>query len=238
MADLPFHDRADFDDADRGFVAPLTPAVIKNADGKVVWDGDAYAFLDQECPDSAHPSLWRHGRLCAKQGLYEVADGIYQVRGLDLSNMTLVEGDTGVIVVDPLISTECAAAALNLYRRHRGHRPVTGIVYTHAHVDHFGGVRGVTGGGIPILAPAGFLEHTAADTVYAGPARTRRSLYVYGPALERSPAGQSAPVPAWPPPPAGSPSSRPPRTSSAPARRRRSTGSASPSSSAPAPRRG
>ncbi|GGP17083.1 MBL fold metallo-hydrolase [Nonomuraea glycinis] len=190
MADLPFHDRADFDDADRGFVAPLTPAVIKNADGKVVWDGDAYAFLDQECPDSAHPSLWRHGRLCAKQGLYEVADGIYQVRGLDLSNMTLVEGDTGVIVVDPLISTECAAAALTLYRRHRGHRPVTGVVYTHAHVDHFGGVRGVTGGGIPILAPAGFLEHTAADTVYAGPARTRRSLYVYGPALDRSPAGQ------------------------------------------------
>ncbi|MFI7452225.1 alkyl/aryl-sulfatase [Nonomuraea sp. NPDC049714] len=190
MADLPFHDRADFDDADRGFIAHLTPAVIKNADGRVVWDGDAYAFLDQECPDSAHPSLWRHGRLCAKQGLYEVADGIYQVRGLDLSNMTLVEGDTGVVVIDPLISTECAAAALKLYRRHRGDRPVTGVVYTHSHVGHFGGVRGVTGGGIPILAPFGFLEHAAAESVYAGPARTRRSLYLYGPALDRSPAGQ------------------------------------------------
>src|SRR6478736_10509674 len=103
MADLPFHDRSDFEAADRGFVAALSPAMVKT-DGHVVWDTDSYRFLEQECPDTAHPSLWRQGQLCVKQGLYEVTDGIYQVRGLDLSNMTLIEGDSGVIVVDPLLS--------------------------------------------------------------------------------------------------------------------------------------
>ena len=112
-------------------------------DGRVVWDNDAYAFLDDDCPDTANPSLWRQSQLCAKQGLFEVTDGIYQVRGLDLSNMTLVEGDEGVIVIDPLISKETAAAALALYREHRGDRPVTAVIYTHAHGDHFGGVHGV-----------------------------------------------------------------------------------------------
>ncbi|MEU4572218.1 alkyl/aryl-sulfatase [Nonomuraea sp. ATR24] len=190
MADLPFHDRQDYEDADRGFIAGLTPAVVKDVDGRVVWDNDAYAFLQADCPETVHPSLWRQGQLCARQGLYEVADGIYQVRGLDLSNMTLVEGDTGVVVVDPLISTECAAAALRLYQDHRGERPVTGVVYTHSHADHFGGVRGVTGGGVPILAPEGFLEHAAAESVYAAPAMTRRAVYMEGPALDRSPWGQ------------------------------------------------
>jgi alkyl sulfatase BDS1-like metallo-beta-lactamase superfamily hydrolase len=190
MADLPFHDRSDFDNADRGFVAKLSPAVVRAADGQVVWDGDSFGFLEGECPDSAHPSLWRQGQLCAKQGLYEVTDGIYQVRGLDLSNMTLVEGETGVIVIDPLISTECAAAALRLYRDHRGERPVTGVIYTHCHGDHFGGVRGVTDGSVPILAPAGFMEHTVSENVYAGTAMTRRSVYMYGPALPRAAHGQ------------------------------------------------
>ncbi|GAA3618483.1 alkyl sulfatase dimerization domain-containing protein [Nonomuraea rosea] len=190
MADLPFHDRSDFDNAERGFVAKLSPAVVRAADGQVVWDGDSFGFLEGECPDSAHPSLWRQGQLCAKQGLYEVTDGIYQVRGLDLSNMTLVEGETGVIVIDPLISTECAAAALRLYRDHRGERPVTGVIYTHCHGDHFGGVRGVTDGSVPILAPAGFMEHTVSENVYAGTAMTRRSVYMYGPALPRAAHGQ------------------------------------------------
>ncbi|NRQ31508.1 MBL fold metallo-hydrolase [Nonomuraea sp. NN258] len=190
MADLPFHDRGDFDDADRGFVAKLSPAVIRNASGDVVWDMDSYGFLAEECPQTAHPSLWRQGQLCAKQGLYEVAEGIYQVRGFDLSNMTLVEGERGVIVVDPLISTECARAGLGLYREHRGDRPVTGVIYTHSHVDHFGGVRGVTSGDVPILAPAGFMEHAVSENVYAGPAMNRRSVYMYGPALDRSPTGQ------------------------------------------------
>ncbi|MEU1881062.1 alkyl sulfatase dimerization domain-containing protein [Streptosporangium sp. NPDC020072] len=191
MADLPFHDRADFDNADRGFVAKLSPALVKGADGKVVWDNDVYAFLDGDCPQDAHPSLWRQAQLCAKQGLFEVTEGVYQVRGLDLSNMTIVEGETGVVVIDPLISTECAAAALRLYRDHRGDRPVTGLIYTHSHVDHFGGARGVTDGeGIPILAPAGFMEHAVSENVYAGTAMNRRALYMYGQLLPRTAEGQ------------------------------------------------
>ncbi|GAB2938104.1 alkyl/aryl-sulfatase [Nonomuraea fastidiosa] len=190
MADLPFHDRGDFEDADRGFIAALTPGVIKSVDGDVVWDNDSYGFLQGDCPSTAHPGLWRQGELCSRQGLYEVTEGIYQVRGLDLSNMTLAEGERGVVVIDPLLSTECAAAALKLYRAHRGDRPVTGVVYTHAHVDHFGGVRGVTSGGVPILAPAGFMEHAVTENVYAGPAMARRAVYMYGPALPRSPEGQ------------------------------------------------
>src|ERR1039458_10292284 len=134
MTALPLEDRSDFDDADRGWIGALEPAVVTAGDGRIVWDNDAYGFLAGECPDTAHPSLWRQGQLVARQGLYQVADGIYQVRGLDLSNMTLVEGDTGVVAIDPLISKETAAAALALYRRHRGDRRVTGVVYTHAHV--------------------------------------------------------------------------------------------------------
>jgi alkyl sulfatase BDS1-like metallo-beta-lactamase superfamily hydrolase len=193
MSALPsFDDRTDFDDAERGFVAALTPGVIKAADGRVVWNSDAYAFLDAPCPDSANPSLWRQGQLCSKQGLFQVTDGIYQVRDLDLSNVSFIEGDSGVIVIDPLISTECAAAALSLYREQRGDRPVTAVIYTHSHGDHFGGVRGVVpdGASIPIIAPAGFLEHAVSENVYAGTAMTRRAVYMYGAELARGAAGQ------------------------------------------------
>lgn len=194
MSDLPFHDKTDFENADRGFVAALEPAVVKGGDGRVVWDNDAYAFLDGDCPDTAHPSLWRQAQLCSRQGLYEVAEGIYQVRGLDLSNMTLVEGDTGVIVIDPLLSAETAAAALALYRRERGDRGVTGLIYTHSHGDHFGGSRGVLAkgeeDGLPILAPAGFLEHAVSENVYAGNAMTRRAMYMYGDRIDKAPDGQ------------------------------------------------
>lgn len=180
----------DFLDADRGFLGARTSGIVTNDDGSVVWDNDAYAFLDAPCPPTAHPSLWRQGRLAARQGLYEVVPGIYQVRGLDLSNMTLVEGDEGVVVIDPLISKETAAAALELYRQHRGHRPVTGVIYTHAHVDHFGGVHGVWEGVGPIIAPDGFMESAVAENVYAGVAMSRRALFMYGMALEKSPTGQ------------------------------------------------
>jgi alkyl sulfatase BDS1-like metallo-beta-lactamase superfamily hydrolase len=190
VADLPFHDRSDFADADRGFVGALDPCVVTDAAGRVVWDNDAYAFLDGECPDTAHPSLWRQGQLVSRQGLYEVCDGIYQVRGLDLSNMTLVEGETGVIVIDPLVSAETAAAALALYRSHRGGRPVAAVIYTHAHVDHFGGVHGVLDGPVPILAPQGFMESAVSENVYAGVAMSRRAQYMFGAALEKGPAGQ------------------------------------------------
>ncbi|MFF9147469.1 alkyl/aryl-sulfatase [Streptomyces sp. NPDC014861] len=194
MSALPFEDTADFDNADRGFVGALTPGVVESADGRVVYDSDAYGFLEGECPDTANPSLWRQAQLTSKQGLYEVTDGIYQVRGLDLSNMTLVEGERGVVVIDPLISAETAAAALALYREYRGDRPVTGLIYTHSHGDHFGGARGVlphgTEEGVPVLAPAGFLEHAVSENVYAGNAMTRRAVFMYGDRLPKAPDGQ------------------------------------------------
>ena len=190
MTALPFEDTTDFDDAAKGFVAKMDPCVVRNDAGRVVWDNDAYAFLEGSCPETAHPSLWRQSQLCAKQGLFAVTDGIYQVRGLDLSNMTLVEGDEGVIVIDPLVSKETAAAALALYRAHRGDRPVTAVIYTHAHVDHFGGVHGVYRAGVPIVAGHGFMEAAVAENVYAGAAMTRRAQYMYGSMLEKGPRGQ------------------------------------------------
>ncbi|TQK29349.1 alkyl sulfatase dimerization domain-containing protein [Arthrobacter sp. SLBN-53] len=193
---LPFEDNRDFADADRGFVGALEPCVVTGADGKVVWDNDSYGFLAADAPDSVHPSLWRQSQLCVKQGLYEVVEGIYQVRGLDLSNISFIEGDTGVIVIDPLVSTETAAAALALYRAHRGERVVTAVIYTHSHVDHFGGVLGVTtqadvdAGRVQVLAPEGFVEHAVQENVYAGTAMTRRAAYMYGAVLARGPQGQ------------------------------------------------
>lgn len=109
MTALPFEDTTDFENADRGFVAALSPAVVTGADGGLVYDNDAYAFLKADCPATAHPSLWRQAQLCSRQGLYEVTEGVYQIRGLDLSNMTLVEGERGVVVIDPLLSAETAA---------------------------------------------------------------------------------------------------------------------------------
>ena len=190
MSALPFEDTTDFDDAEKGLIGSLQPCVVRAENGRVVWDNDSYVFLQAECPETAHPSLWRQSQLCAKQGVYEVTEGIYQVRGLDLSNMTLVEGDEGVIVIDPLISRECAAAALGLYRTHRGERPVTAVIYTHAHADHFGGVHGVVIDEVPIVAAAGFMEAAVAENVYAGTAMSRRAVYMYGAQLERGPAGQ------------------------------------------------
>ncbi|MGH3970977.1 MAG: MBL fold metallo-hydrolase, partial [Mycobacterium sp.] len=120
LVNLPLDDTTDFADADRGFIAALTPCVIRAADGRVVWDNDVYSFLRGDAPASVHPSLWRQSMLTAKQGLYEVVPGLYQVRGFDISNISFVEGDSGIIVIDPLVSTEVAAAALTLYRTHRG----------------------------------------------------------------------------------------------------------------------
>ena len=185
-----FEDRDDFVASDRGFIAALDPMVITADDGRVVWDMD-WGFLDDECPSTANPSLWRQAQLTAKHGLYKVTDGIYQVRGFDMSNMTLVEGENGVIVIDPLISEEVAAAALALYRAHRGDRTVTAVIYTHAHLDHFGGVLGVVDADteVPILAPEHFLEHAVSENVYAGTAMLRRSMYYAGINLDKSPTG-------------------------------------------------
>ncbi|HEY3506505.1 MAG TPA: alkyl sulfatase dimerization domain-containing protein [Actinocatenispora sp.] len=192
---FPFDDRDDFADVGKGFLGTLDDTIIRNDDGQPVWDCDSYAFLAGDRPDSAHPSLWRQSGLLAKHGLFEVVDGIYQVRGFDLSNVTFVEGDTGVIVIDPLISVETARAALALYRAHRGDRPVVGVIYTHSHVDHFGGVKGVLAQEdaearkVPVIAPQGFLEHAIAENVYAGTAMGRRAGYMYGAALDRDATG-------------------------------------------------
>jgi alkyl sulfatase BDS1-like metallo-beta-lactamase superfamily hydrolase len=197
LGELPFEDREDFDDAHRGLIAAMPSLVVRNERGRVVWDMDSYAFVSQgDAPDTVHPSLWRMAQLNGVHGLFEVVPGIYQVRGYDISNMTLVEGRTGVIVIDPLISTECAAAALALYRAHRGERKVSAVIYTHSHVDHFGGVKGVvdeqevSAGLVPIWAPAGFLEHAVAENVLAGGAMARRASYMFAPGLARGPRGQ------------------------------------------------
>jgi linear primary-alkylsulfatase len=195
-ASLPMADEQDLRDARRGLLGTLTPGVVRAADGRVVWDNDSYGFLAGEAPDTVNPSLWRQSTLCAIQGLFEVVPGIYQVRGLDISNISFVEGDQGVIVIDPLVSAETAAAALALYREHRGGRPVTGVVYTHSHADHFGGIHGVVTGAdvgsgrVPVLAPAGFTGHAVSENVYAGTAMLRRAGYMYGAALSRGPRGQ------------------------------------------------
>jgi alkyl sulfatase BDS1-like metallo-beta-lactamase superfamily hydrolase len=198
LSELPFEDREDFEDAHSGLLATAPSLVLRDERGRVVWDMDSYAFIDPDAasPETVHPSLWRLAQLNGIHGLFEVVPGIYQVRGYDLSNMTLVEGRTGVIVIDPLISMECAAAALALYRSHRGERPVSAVIYTHSHVDHCGGVKGVVSqqavhaGEVPIWAPAGFLEHAVSENVLAGTAMTRRSAYMFAPGLPRGPRGQ------------------------------------------------
>ncbi|WP_333754860.1 alkyl/aryl-sulfatase [Streptomyces sp. IBSBF 3352] len=192
---FPFDDDQDFDDVRRGFLGTARESIVGDAEGRTVWDLEAYGFLAQDCPDTANPSLWRQSRLCSDHGLFEVVEGIYQVRGFDLSNMTLVEGERGVFVIDPLLCAETAAAGLALYRSHRGDRPVTGVLYTHSHADHFGGVRGVVtdediAGGLPIFAPQGFLEHAVSENVYAGTAMARRAAYMYGAALPKGERGQ------------------------------------------------
>lgn len=191
---LPFSDRQDFEDAARGFIAALDEPIVTATDGRVVWDITGYGDLSGDAPDTVHPSLWRSAQLNVMHGLFEVVPGVYQVRGLDLSNMTIVEGERGVIVIDPLISCETAEAALGLYRSVRGDRPVTAVIYTHSHVDHFGGVRGVLPDGdakdIPIVAPEGFLAHAVSENLYAGTAMARRAVYMYGSLLPKGSLGQ------------------------------------------------
>lgn len=198
---LPFSDQQDFEDARRGFIAaPVLP--IKNEKGAPVWNLAPYKFLQREqAPDTVNPSLWRQARLNMEHGLYKVTDRIYQVRGLDLSNMTLVEGDTGLILIDSLLSKESAAAALELYYTHvpapdGKRRPVKAVIYSHSHADHYGGVKGVIdekdvkNGKIAVLAPEGFLEETVSENVLAGNAMKRRGVYMYGALLPRGEKGQ------------------------------------------------
>ncbi|KAJ5327193.1 uncharacterized protein N7506_010295 [Penicillium brevicompactum] len=186
-----FNDTADFEAAERGFIAALNPGIIKDATGKEVWNIDAYDFMKDDCPPTAHPNLWRQGQLNSKNGLFKICPGIYQLRAYDLSNMTIVEGREGIIIIDPLVSCECAAAGLALYQKHRGNRKVTGMIYSHSHGDHYMGAGGVIADTqIPIIAPEGFLEAIMSESILAGPAMRRRGAFMYGNALPRSPTGQ------------------------------------------------
>jgi alkyl sulfatase BDS1-like metallo-beta-lactamase superfamily hydrolase len=185
-ARLPLEEQTDFENARRGFLARIEGDAIRDAQGRVIWPIKDYAAFRGPAPDSVNPSLWRQAQLVNMQGLFEVMDGIYQVRGYDVSVMTVIRGETGWIVVDPLLSAETAAAALDLVNRTLGERPVTGIIYSHSHGDHFGGVRGVIDEGdararaVPIIAPNGFTAATVAENLMAGNAMTRRAELMFG----------------------------------------------------------
>ncbi len=194
---LPFSDTRDFDEASRGFLGTLPHASVANPQGRVVWSLEPYGFLsDASAPDTVDPSLWRQSRLNMNHGLFEVVPGVYQVRGLDIANMTLVESDRGVIVVDTLTSIEGARAAMALYFEHRGTRPVVAVIFTHTHTDHWGGARGVlddatlANGSVPIIAPNLFMEHAVSENIIAGPAMLRRAQYQFGPFLAKGVRGQ------------------------------------------------
>ncbi|MEZ0574681.1 alkyl/aryl-sulfatase [Halodesulfovibrio aestuarii] len=196
---LPFANEQDFKDATKGLVAPLpNNGIIKDAKGRVVWNMQLFKFVleQKKSPETVNPSLWRQMQLVMQGGLFKVCDRLYQIRNADLSNMTIIEGDTGIIVIDPLISTETAKAALDLYYAHRPKKPVVAVFYSHSHVDHYGGVRGiidekdVRDGKVKIIAPEGFTEAAVSENLYAGNAMSRRATYMYGNMLPPSPQGQ------------------------------------------------
>lgn len=196
LAALPFSDTGSFDNAARGLLGTREGARVTSAQGRLVWSVDPYQFLASEtAPPTVNPSLWRQARLNMQHGLFEVVPGVYQVRGFDIANMTLMEGDTGVIVVDTLTSIEGARAAMELYFEHRGRRPIVAVIFTHTHTDHWGGARGVlddatlAGGAVPIIAPDLFMEHAVSENIIAGPAMLRRAQYQFGPLLAKGPRG-------------------------------------------------
>lgn len=199
LKELPFNDKESFTNASKGLIAPLpNDGVIKNANGEVVWDLSKFSFIkgDTPSPDTVNPSLWRQSQLVKMGGLFKVNEHIYQVRTADLSNITFIEGPQGIVIMDPLISTETAKAALELYFEHRPKKPVVAVIYSHSHVDHYGGVRGVVteeevkSGKVKIVAPIGFTEAAVAENVMAGNAMSRRASYMYGNLLPMSPTGQ------------------------------------------------
>jgi alkyl sulfatase BDS1-like metallo-beta-lactamase superfamily hydrolase len=196
LKQLPFTDRTDYESVTKGLIAPFK-GQVKDASGKVIWDIQAYDFLTKDqAPESVNPSLWRLAQLSAHAGLFEVSPRLYQVRGLDLANMTIIEGDDGLIIIDPLTMAETAKAALDLYYQNRPHKPVVAVIYSHTHVDHFGGVRGVIdeadvkAGKVKVFAPAGFMEHVMSENVYAGNAMSRRAQFQFGSLLPRGEKGQ------------------------------------------------
>ncbi len=195
-ASLPAEDGRDARFADQGFVATLTDPLIRDAGGKPVWNLNAYDWVSGAAPNTVNPSLWRHMALLRKNGLFKVAEGMWQVRGFDVSNMTVIKGASGWIIIDPLTTQETARAALALVNTQLGARPVSAVIYSHSHSDHFGGVRGlvspadVTAGKVQIIAPAHFMAETASENVIAGGAMGRRAQYQFGGPLVPGPQGQ------------------------------------------------
>ncbi|MFU0920953.1 alkyl/aryl-sulfatase [Kluyvera sichuanensis] len=195
---LPFADKTDFANAHKGFIAPLPPELIKGKQGNVVWNPQQYAFIKEgeKAPDTVNPSLWRQSQLINIGGLFEVTDGVYQIRNLDLSNMTIMEGKEGITVIDPLVSAETAKVGMDLYYKNRGKKPVVAVIYTHSHVDHYGGVRGVVdeadvkSGKVKVYAPAGFMQEAVSENIMAGNAMSRRASYMYGNLLKPDAKGQ------------------------------------------------
>ena len=192
---LALEDPRDFEDARRGRIAQEESVRIVSGEGRLIWDTDSYAFIEGDAPDSVNPSLWRQEKLNNEHGLFEVSDGIYQVRGYDLANMSLIEGETGWIVVDPLGSRETAMAAMALVNKHLGEKPIRAILFTHSHIDHFGGVEGIVDvaavrdQGIEIVAPEGLMEEATSENILAGTAMGRRASFMFGMGLERSATG-------------------------------------------------
>ncbi|GGP22620.1 MULTISPECIES: alkyl/aryl-sulfatase [Silvimonas] len=194
---LPFDNKQDFDDVKRGFIADLPSPVIKGAKGNTVIDLSQFDFLKQQgpAPDTVNPSLWRQEQLLSVRGLFKVVDGVYQVRNIDLANISFIRGKTGWIVIDPLTSVETAKAALDLINAKVENLPVTGVIFTHSHVDHFAGIRGVVkeedvrAGKVPVVAPEGFMEESVSENVFAGNVMSRRASYMYGNLLPKNPQG-------------------------------------------------
>ncbi|MCW3171884.1 alkyl/aryl-sulfatase [Shewanella subflava] len=195
---LPFNDKQDFENAKRGFIAKPDVVTIKDDKGNVVWDLEQYKTYiseDKPAPDTVNPSLWRNSQLVMQHGLFEVRENIYQIRSFDLSNITFIKGKTGWIVFDPLISPETAKAALDFINQQLGPRPVVAIVYSHSHIDHYGGATGlatvddVASGKVQVIAPEHFTEHAVSENVIAGNAMGRRAVYMYGALLPRNEKG-------------------------------------------------
>ncbi|AZA57845.1 alkyl/aryl-sulfatase [Chryseobacterium shandongense] len=192
---LPFNDNTDFENAQKGLIATLRDGEIKDAGGNTSYSTKIFDFLNAEAPSTANPSLWRQSRLNAINGLFKVAENIYQIRGFDLANMTLIKGKTGWIVIDPLTVEETALAGMELVKRHVGDFPVKAVLLTHSHIDHFGGMRAfinekdITNGAIKVYAPDGFFEHSISENVMGGNAMSRRAAYMYGNLLPKNATG-------------------------------------------------
>lgn len=192
---LDLQDQQDFKDASKGLIAVAPTAPIVDSEGKVIWDQAAYDYIQGDAPATVNPSLWRQSKLNMQRGLYQVDDGIYQLRGFDLANISIIEGDSGWIVVDPLTTEDTARAAIAFAREHLGEKPISAILFTHSHIDHFGGALGLmsmeqaNSNDVQIIAPVGFIEEATSENILAGPAMTRRALYMYGERLPRGPTG-------------------------------------------------